>query len=224
MVGKCASHFLIAENHPMQKIRNCVIAAAAMTVLGCNLDLQNPNAPTEGQVTTNVDGVIALATGLQGRFAQSYGAFAYMAGLVTDEFSATTAALISISDAEQGSVAPGTTIADNVFNNIYRTVRTANDLLNGADALAAELDPGTRSGLKALAYALKGESLGEALQSYQQIPINTYGIVDPTYVPRSEALPVVRAILDSAANEIATTPPSAFFNSNILTPGVNLTN
>ena len=46
----------------MRKIRNGVIAAAAVAVLGCNLDLQNPNSPTEGQVTTSPDGVIALAT------------------------------------------------------------------------------------------------------------------------------------------------------------------
>lgn len=208
----------------MRLIRNFAAVAGLLALGACDLDLDNPNAPTEGQVTTSPDGVIALATGLQGRFAQSYGAFAYMAGLVTDEFASTTAALISISDAEQGSVAPGTAIADNVFNNIYRTVRTADDLITGANALAADIDPGTRSGLKALAYALKGESLGEALQSYQKIPINTFGVTQPTYVSRSEALPVVRAILDSAATEIAATPPSAFFNASILTPGVNLTN
>ena len=120
---------------------------------------------------------IALATGLQGRFAESYGNFAYMAGLVTDEFASTTAALISISDAEQGSVPPGTGIAENVFNSIYRTVRTADDLLAGSDALAGQIDPGTRSGLRALAFALKAESLGEALQSYQRIPINTFGVI-----------------------------------------------
>ena len=208
----------------MQKIRNCVIAAAAMTVLGCNLDLQNPNAPTEGQVTTNVDGVIALATGLQGRFAQSYGAFAYMAGLVTDEFASTTAALISISDAEQGSVAPGTAIADNVFNNIYRTIRTADDLLTGAETLSADIEAGTRSGLKALAFALKAESLGEAIQSYQRTPVNTLGVTQPSYATRAEVLPVIRSLLDSAATQIATTPPSTFFNNSILTPGLSLPN
>ena len=208
----------------MRLIRNSVLALGIAAISGCDLNLDNPNAPTEGQVTTSPDGVIALATGLQARFATSYGSFAYMAGLVTDEFASTTAALISISDAEQGSVAPGTLIADNVFNNIYRTVRTADDLVTGANALSADIDAGTRSGLKALAYALKGESLGEALQSYQQIPVNTFGVTQPTYVSRSEALPVVRAILDSAANEISATPPSTFFNTSILSPGLNLTN
>ena len=207
--------------------RKCAVAAAtaSLGLLGaCSLDLSNPNSPTESQVTSNVDAVIGLATGLQGRFAQSYGNFAYMAGLVTDEFSATSAALISISDAEQGAVPPGTGIAENVFNSVYRTVRTADELLQGSETLADQIDPGTRSGLRALAYALKGEALGEALQSYQRIPIKTFGVAEPTYVPRSEALPYVRALIDSAAAEIAATPPSTQFNTTVLTPGVNLSN
>jgi len=208
----------------MKMMRQSLGALAAITLVACNLDLQNPNQPTEGQVTSSPDGVIALATGLQGRFAQSYGNYAYMAGLVTDEFASTTAALISISDAEQGSVPPGTGIAENVFNSIYRTVRTADDLLTGANALAGQFDAGTRSGLRALAFAIKAESLGEALQSYQQVPINTFGVTAPTYVARAEALALVRTLLDSAEAEIAATPPSAFFNANILTPGVSLPN
>jgi len=208
----------------MRMIRNCAVALAVVSLGACSLDLQNPNSPTEGQVTTSADGVIALATGLQGRFAQSYGNFAYMAGLVTDEFGSTSAALISISDAEQGSVAPGTGIADNVFNSEYRTVRTADDLLTGAAALSSQIEPGTVSGLKALAFALKAEALGEALQSYQKIPVNTLNVTQPVYVARAEALTLVRALLDSAVNQIATTPPSTFFNGSILTPGVNLSN
>jgi hypothetical protein len=206
----------------MQMTRQFLGAFAALTLVACNLDLQNPNQPTEGQVTSSPDGVIALATGLQGRFSQSYGNYAYMAGLVTDEFASTTAALISISDSEQGSVPPGTGIAENVFNSIYRTVRTADDLLTGANALAGQFDAGTRSGLRALAFAIKAESIGEALQSYQQVPINTFGVTDPTYASRAEALALVRTLLDSAEAEIAATPPSTFFNANILTPGVSL--
>src|SRR5213083_1991799 len=168
----------------MRMMRQCLGAVAAIMLAACNLDLQNPNQPTQEQVTTSVDGVIALATGLQGRFAVSYGNFAYMAGLVTDEFASTSAALISISDAEQGAVPSGTGIADNVFNSVYRTVRTADDLLAGSNALASQFDAGTRSGVRALAFALKAEALGEALQSYQKIPIDTYGNTAPTYVAR----------------------------------------
>ena len=208
----------------MRMFTRCVVALAATSLGACSLDLQNPNSPTETQVTSSPDGIIALATGLQGRFAASYFNFAYMAGVVTDEFAATSAALISISDAEQGSVAPGTGIADNVFNSIYRTVRTADELLAGADRLAGSFDAGTRSGLKALAYTLKAEALGEAVQSYQRVPINTFNVTEPAYASRAEALVVIRALLDSAAAQIAGTPPSTFFNSSILTPGLNLPN
>lgn len=208
----------------MRMMRRYLGVAVAMSLVACNLDLQNPNQPTTQQVTTSPDGVIALATGLQGRFSQSYGNYAYMAGLVTDEFASTSAALVSISDAEQGSVPPGTGIGENVFTSIYRTVRTADDLLTGANALAGQFDAGTRSGLRALAFAIKAESWGEALQSFQQIPVNTFGVTAPTYVARSVALPLVRALLDSAEAEIAATPPSTFFNNNILTPGVSLPN
>jgi starch-binding outer membrane protein, SusD/RagB family len=201
-----------------------VAALAAGALTACKLDVQNPNQPTQEEVTTSVDGVIALATGLQGRFAQSYGNFAYMAGLVTDEFASTSAALVSISDAEQGAVPSGTGIADNVFNSIYRTVRTADDLLAGSNALASQFEPGTRTGIRALAFALKAEALGEALQSYQKIPINTYNVTAPTYVGRSVALPYVRALLDSAQAVLDSTAPSAFFNANILTPSVSLPN
>jgi len=132
----------------MRKLRKCAVAAATASLAGlgaCSLDLKNPNSPTQDEVTQNVDAVIGLATGLQGRFSQSYGNFAYMAGLVTDEFSATSAALISISDAEQGAVPSGTAIADNVFNSVYRTVRTADELLTGSEQLATQIDPGTLS-------------------------------------------------------------------------------
>ena len=208
----------------MRMIKLCAVAIAAAYLGACSLDLKNPNSPTEAEIAASVDNVISLATGLQGRFATSYGNFAYMAGLVTDEFTATTAALISISDAEQGAVPPGTGIAENVFNSIYRTVRTADELLSGSEALAAQIDPGTLSGLRALAFALKAESLGEALQSYQKIPIETFGVATPTYVDRSVALALVRQLLESAATAITTTPPSAFFNSQVVTPGVNLPN
>jgi hypothetical protein len=143
---------------------------------------------------------------------------------VTDEFASTSAALISISDAEQGAVPRGTGVSDLVFNSIYRTVRSADDVLAGADALAGQFDPGTRSGLRALALALKAESIGEALQSYQRVPVETYNVAAPAYVTRAEALPLVRQLLDSAATIVQATPPSAFFTANILTPGVSLPN
>ena len=192
----------------------------------CSLDLQNPNSPTEAQVTTSVDGVIALATGLQGRFATSY--FNYrLHGRARDRrvrVDDRRAHLDQRCRAGCGAVrAPA--IAENVFNSIYRTVRTADDLLTGSDALASQFDPGTRSGLRALAFALKAEALGEALQSYQRIPIKTFGVDGPDVrgARRGAAATSARCSTPPPRRSLRRAP-SAFFNNSILTPGVNLPN
>lgn len=208
----------------MKTIRRIAIAVTAISLAACELDLTNPNAPTVDQVTASVDGVIALGTGVQARYAESYGNFANMAGLVTDEFAAVSAALISISDAEGGSVAPGTGIAENVFNSVYRTVRTADEILVNAGKFPPEVEAGTKSGLQALAYTLKADALGQAVQSYQKIPIVTLDVTQPVYVSRTESVPYIRALLDSAVSTLAAQAPSTFFNSVVLTPGVNLNN
>lgn len=208
----------------MRQIKAGVVALATVALGACSLDLTNPNQPTRDQVLGSPDGIIALATGLQGRFATSYFNFAYASGLVTDEFAATTAALISISDAEQGLIPPGTGIADAVFNSIYRTVRTADEILDGDAVLAQTADAGTRAGMRALAFAMKAEALGEAMQTYQRFPITTYNVTQPEYVTRATALPVIRALLDSAAQVLQGAPSSTFFNNNVLTPGFNLPN
>ena len=199
------------------------LALAAATLGACSLDLTNPNAPTPNNTQTT-DGVVALATGLQGRYASTIGNFGYTGGLVTDEFAAVSAALISISDAEQGAVPPGTGIADAVFNSIYRTVRSADDVLTALAPLTAQFDPGTVSGIRALAWTVKADALGMAIMTYQTVPINTFGVTAPTYVNRAAALAYIRALLDSAATGIGATAPSTFFNASILTPGVNLPN
>jgi hypothetical protein len=147
-----------------------------------------------------------------------------MAGLVTDEFASTSAALISISDAEQGAVPSGTAIADNVFNSVYRTVRTADDLLAGSKPSRRNSMPGREA---AFGHSHSRSRPRRSVRQYSRIRKSRstpYGVTAPVYVSRAEALALVRALLDSAAATITATPPSAFFNATILTPGVNLTN
>jgi hypothetical protein len=207
----------------MRIVKSCAAALAAVSLGACSLDLQNPNSPTEVAVTTNPDGIIALGVGLQGRYTTATFNFANIAGLVTDELAAGSSALISISDAEQGQIPAGTGIADATFNSLYTTVRTADDLLAGTQALATSFDAGTRSGLRALAFALKADALGQALQAYQRIPVATAGVDVTTYVPRDSALRTVRTLLDSATASLSVAP-SAFFTSTVLGPQVSLPN
>jgi hypothetical protein len=195
--------------------------AATLALAACDLDRQNPNAPTQQVTLNSADGVIAVAVGLQSRFGTSMGSFIYAAGLVTDELAAVSAALVTISDAETGVVTQGAGFSADYWNNEYRTIKTANDLITSAPTVT--LDPGTRSGILAMAYVIKAEAIGELVQGYKQVALETYDTGTPTFVDRATALARVIALLDSADAQLAT-PFSAQFTTSVLARGFDIAN
>jgi len=74
-------------------MKRCV--AILLAVAACDLNLANPNAPPEDVVLNTVDGIVALAVGMQGQYAASVGDFVVPPALVTDEGGTTTRSLIS---------------------------------------------------------------------------------------------------------------------------------
>ena len=203
--------------HPM------VAALAALALLSaCDLDKTNPNAPTQQVTLGSPDGLLATAVGLQGRFGTSTGAFVYAAGLVTDELAAVSAALVTISDAETGVVTPGAGFAADYWNSEYRTIKTANDLI--ANAGTVTLDPGTRSGILGMAYLVKAAALGELVQGFKQVALDTYNTATPLFVDRAAALTSILALLDSAETQLTGQAVSARFTGQVLARGFDLLN
>lgn len=198
------------------------LVAASLGLAACDLDTTNPNAPTQETVVANVEGLMALGVGLQARFGTSTGNFIYSAGLLTQELGAIGTAFSTISDAEGGTVPPGAGITGDVWASSYRTVKTANDIIFNADNV--EMPRGTRSGLLGLAYLFKAGALGELLQAFEELPLDTYNNPTPTFVDRNTALTYVIALLDSAQLAYADTAPSAQFTTNVLATGLNIPN
>lgn len=198
------------------------LVAASLGLAACDLDTTNPNAPTQETVVANVEGLMALGVGLQARFGTSTGNFIYSAGLLTQELGAIGTAFSTISDAEGGTVPPGAGITGDVWASSYRTIKTANDIIFNADNV--EMPRGTRSGLLGLAYLFKAGALGELLQAFEELPLDTYNNPTPTFVDRNTALTYVIALLDSAQLAYADTAPSAQFTTNVLATGLNIPN
>lgn len=198
------------------------LVAASLGLAACDLDTTNPNAPTQETVVADVEGLMALGVGLQARFGTSTGNFIYSAGLLTQELGAIGTAFSTISDAEGGTVPPGAGITGDVWASSYRTIKTANDIIFNADNV--EMPRGTRSGLLGLAYLFKAGALGELLQAFEELPLDTYNNPTPTFVDRNTALTYVIALLDSAQLAYADTAPSAQFTTNVLATGLNIPN
>lgn len=192
------------------------LVAVAIVAGACNLDLTNPNAPTEKEVFGTREGIVALTVGLQARYAAGMMDFIFPGGLVTDELGATPAALPSYKDVETGAPMVNTFDAVELpWRSHYRTVKTANDLLVHAPDLQSALGDSTFSGIMTIGYLFKAMSLGELLQQYKEIPISTYNDPAPVFVNRTTGLAYVLALLDSAITQYRAVRPGSEFNTLI---------
>jgi hypothetical protein len=198
------------------------LAIATIAIAGCNLDLTNPNSPTQEATVSSPEGLVALGVGLQNRFGDSYGNFIYGAGLITDELGPTINSLQGVRDAQAGIVTQGANVTGDLWDSEFRTIKTANDII--LNAANVGLSPGTQSGLLSLAYLIKAEAIAELAQSYQQFPIKTIGTETPTFATRAEGLDYAIALLDTAATTYNATPVSPQFTNSVLARGFDLRN
>ena len=195
--------------------------ASAAMLAGCNLDKTNPNAPSQGTILTSRDGIVALAVGLQGRYATGMAYFIYPGGLISDELGTPIAALQSYKDAEVGALSDTYGAVEDPWTTHYQTIKSADDLI--ANAPNVNLGDATLSGILSMSYLLKAASLGEMIQQYQQIIVNPQAAT-PTFVDRPTALAAVLALLDSAlaqSNLVASRPE---FDGSIKSAGFNVKN
>ncbi len=203
------------------KSRYAIAFAAAATLLGCNLDKTNPNAPSQGTILTSRDGIVALAVGLQGRYATSMAYFIYPGGLISDELGTPIAALQSYKDAEVGALSETYGVVEDPWTTHYQTIKSADDLI--ANAPAVNLGDQSLSGILSISYLLKGASLGELIQQYQKIIVNPRAAT-PVFVDRTMALAAVLSLLDSALTQNSRFTTRTEFDGSIRAAGFNVKN
>ena len=176
-----------------------VVLAAAM-VTACDLDLTNPNSPTEEQVVSNIDGIVALAVGMQGQFAQCIEDYVVPASLVSDEWGTRTRSLLSYQALFTGQNFENTyDIVANPFACTTQITKSANTLL--ANAPNVGLGPAFLAGVSALAKTFKAMSLGYAALIFEGVPVNN-SPDGAAILPRAEVIDTVLALLESARADI----------------------
>ncbi len=198
----------------------CSLALAS----GCSLDQLSPNAPTEAQVLSTPDGIKALAVGMQAQYGETINETVETSNFLTKQYATMPSSVLGLRELETGGtdVQPANGTVNNLWIQHYRVVKSAEDLLTYAPQVP--LADGTRSGILALARLLKAMTLGELIESYEQIPVDVTTSITPKFVDRTTALNTIIALLESARDGIVATPPSTDFNSNVLGIGFDLTN
>jgi starch-binding outer membrane protein, SusD/RagB family len=200
------------------------VALAGLLVGGCNMDLTDPNNPNRGDIITTAQGLREIAVGLQATWGDELVDPVYITGLVTDEIGAIVPAFESYRQVDAGDpVENNTGPSTETWGGMYRVVAVADELLANVPNVAME--PEMASGMIALARLFKGMAFGALLQTYERIPLDV-GLhnLHPQFVSREAGLAAVLELLESARQQILTTPPSAAFNTQVLASGFNLPN
>ena len=210
-----------------RRVAGAAIAALLLAGTACDLDLSNPNNPTEEAVLSDPEGIIAVAAGMQAQFAETIDDYMVTNSLVTDEWGTRTLALVSYISLMTGeNFSPDYGVVYTPYFRTYLTVKSANTVLAGADdpVVGPLLGTNMRVGVRALAHLFKAMALGMAVQQYEEIPINPApGGADPQ--PRDIVLDTILTLLDSARKDLATPGLSLTdFNSRVLGLGINLPN
>ena len=197
---------------------------AALGSSACDLDFSDPVNPPEDEAIATVRGLKAVGVGLQGEWGNEVSDPIYVDALVTDQIGAISAAFESYRNADAGlpinnSEGPST----ETWTGMYDVVQIANVLLTNVPLVP--MQPGTQSGLLALAKLFKAMAFGNLLNVYERIPL-TVGIdnLSPTFATRAEAQAEVLKLLNEARQHILTVPVSAEFTADVIAPGFDMAN
>src|SRR5512138_2202002 len=191
----------------MRRALKALKLGLALTAAACDLDLVDPNFPSADVVLNNPAGVKSLGIGLQAEYSNQHGYVVTSTGLLADEIGAGTAAFANYQKADAGEVLdlPTTGITNDPWSGMYRVITLSNELL--AAIPNVDFQPGTASGMTALAKFYQGLAIGNLAMFYEQFPIET-GLTNPqaTFVTRDVALARALQLLNEARDGLLATP------------------
>lgn len=211
-----------------RRMRIRIGAAALALVLfatGCELDLENPNAPTEEEVLTDVDGIISLAVGMQDQYASSIDTYVRAPALVTDEWGLKPAALfcdeLLLTGEDPGQLDTCGNVSGPYYVT-YRIIRSANLLIENAPGVD-RLAESSRTAIVALAELFKAMALGGAILNFEEIAVDA----DPEGAgvqPRETALDSILSLLGSARDRMEAVDDADLgtFRARVLASGIRL--
>ncbi len=183
----------------------------------CDKEYLNPSTASEEQIINDVNGLIALANGLQYKYSVSRASPNYTlptaSGLLTKELITLNAGntdeqlLMQAGPSIQGSNG----VLTNLWNQSLLVAANANIILNNLDIV---VDQGTKGGLQAHAALFKALALGNLAMFWEQAPITTEK--NAPFVPRTQVLNEAISVLEAASVELAKAPLSLSFTSGIV--------
>ncbi len=184
---------------------------------GCNQEFLNPSSASETQAVSDVNGLLALANGLQYRYTISRVGVVYNA-VTADGLSTRGLIVLNAGNTDEDNLGKG---AANVNSNnaVVRNLwETSNLTKANADLILNNLgivtDPTLKANLQAHASIFKALALGTMAQFWESVTITTGAAA--TFSPRADALKAAIALLESAQTALGAGTISPAFSAKIV--------
>jgi len=185
----------------MKKIFN-ILLLSVFIFTSCDTDFNNVNQPAENQVLTTKSGLITASVGMTNHFTTSTLApIVEIPALSTRELGNLLTFVTPQELVAGGSGLPNDNAGiTRLWNRLLRDKGAAEAILENVEAV--EMDPGTKSGIKAYAKFFKAMTLGYLIQNFEQTPINNNSDGTAVFNSRDEVLTECIALLESAKSDI----------------------
>ncbi len=192
----------------------------------CDLDIDNPNSPTE-EAVESYDGLVLLGIGLQSRLSQSVAQVVTINGAVSGETSPVIAYLDYQSlrkytdDASRQPLEKDNSYVRLLWREQYRIVKTANDIIESANSIS--ISDESKKAFIALANVGKVMAFYNLMNNWEKLPINT-NEDHPNFVDRATAINECIALLGAAEANVAGGSIPTDFQAKVLGDGFDLEN
>ncbi len=209
---------------PYRHLFSLFILSLTFFFTRCSLDVNDPNSASEESVLTTPVGVTSLAVGIQQFYATNVFHRQVFVTAVTSREMAVNNTFANLVELELGGqdLSGDNESLIGWWSNAYKVIGMAEDLIENTPKV--KMDPGTKSGIIALAKLLKAMTIGGLAMGWEKLPITTDRNGKAAFVTRQAALQEAVRLLDEAVDEISNTPPSQEFLSGILNKGMDLQN
>ncbi|MEA1896721.1 MAG: hypothetical protein U9N53_03545, partial [Bacteroidota bacterium] len=198
-----------------------LILLAGVMLTACQKEFQNVNAPSDDQIFTDKDGLIAASIGLMQHFSTStLSPIVEVPGLTTREMGVSSTYITPMELTYGGTSLSGENAGViRLWSRLLRDKGMAETILANVDGVV--LEPGTKSGISAFSKFMKATCLGYLVMNFEQAPIDNG--VDAQFSDRTTVLTESVDLLTSALAEITANPVSSEFQDKVI-PTIDLEN
>ncbi len=201
----------------IKNIRSITIALMTlMLVSACETEFFNPNAPTESQVLSSREGLVALSVGIKQLYSTTGLRWIIETPAITAREGGITTTFQNMIELEEGGAdLPNfNSNVSGMWATLLRVMVMSDNLIESA----AEVDLGsdTRNTFIAFGSFFKALSIGALSQHYEQVIVQPSQNNDASFVSQAQGYQTAITLLETAKSSLSGASIPSDFSSNVL--------